>query len=103
MNMEANQHVTPAMRSRLDVLTPAHVADAARALIFRLRHLHENFATRGGDSDKAMRQHERMTESLANFIAILAADDAYREIASELRAGLEAAISSAKSQGFRKK
>ena len=101
--METNQHVTPAMRGRLEVLTPAHVADAARALVFRLRHLHENFAERGGDGEKAGRQHARLAESLANFIAILAADDEYREIASELRAGLEAAISSAKILGFQKK
>jgi hypothetical protein len=80
----------------MDVLTPTHVVDAARALIFRLRHLHETFAERGGDIEKVRRQHTRLAEALANLIAVLAAEDEHQATASELRLGLEAAFQSAK-------
>lgn len=91
------------MRARLDVLTPGHIGTAARALVYRLRHLHEGYAERGGDVEKVLEQHTRIAETLANFIAVLAADDAYRGVATELRAGLEASFSSAKSLMSQKK
>lgn len=91
------------MKARLDVLTPGHIVTAARALVYRLRHLHEGYEERGGDVEKLMAQHTRIAETLANFIAVLAADDAYVTIASELRAGLEASFSSAKSLATREK
>lgn len=94
-------HVSEEMRRRMDVLTPTHLVDAARALVFRLRYLHENFATKGGDAEKAARQHRRLCESLMNIVSALDAEEACREVAGELRAGLHAAFDSANSLDLR--
>lgn len=94
-----NEHLPVTMKDRMNVLTPSHLVDAARALVFRLRVLHEGYAERGGDAAKFAKQHARLAEALANLIAVLVVDDAFRDVAAELRAGLGAALQSAKTLG----
>jgi len=91
-----DEHITAPMLARMAVLTPLHVFSAGQALVTRLRLLHEDVRATSGDKEKASAAHRQYAESLANIIAVLAADDAYHKQALELRRGLDAAFSSAK-------
>ena len=95
-----DEHISEPMLARMAVLTPLHVFSAGRALVTRLRLLHEDVREMGGDKEKASAAHTQYAEALANFIAVMAADDAYHKQALELRRGLEAAFLSAKTLGI---